>query len=55
MFGKKMMIVGGESCRNIHPAGCGREYIHTKFSSEPIFDWYNWKIDKLIELGKDAK
>lgn len=55
MCGKKVMIVGGRISSNIYPVGCGRDFIHTKLSLEPLFDWYNCKIDKLIELGKDAK
>lgn len=38
--------------RNIYPVGCSREFIHTKVSSETLFDRYNCKTDKLIELGK---
>lgn len=46
---------GGVTSRNVYPVGCGRDFIHTKLSSEPLFVWYNCKIDKLVEMGKDAK
>ena len=48
-------VGSGGTSRNIYPLGCGREYLQMKLSSEHLFDWYDCKIDKLIELGKDAK
>lgn len=46
------MIVVGEPPETFIHWAVAENLRDTKFSSEPLFDWYNCKIEKLGGLGK---
>lgn len=48
----KLMIVVGEPPETFIHWAVAENLRDTKFSSEPLFDWYNCKIEKLGGLGK---